>query len=159
MSALCTTHSSPEYNLDPTDTKKAIDELQLFMDRYPNSERLDTCNVIVDDLRGKLERKSYEQAKLYYKMEMYNSAVVAMESTLEQYPDTDYQEELLFLRVKSYYLLATNSVADKKQERFEKTIESYRIFADLFSGSNFDKEAKRYAENSTAQLKKMNTNN
>jgi outer membrane protein assembly factor BamD len=158
MSALCTKENSPDYNLDPTETKKAISEFQLFLDRFPNSSRVDTCNYMISELRSKLERKSYEQGKLYYKMEQYNSAVVAFETTLRDYPDTKYREELMFLSVKAAYLLASNSIQIKKQERFDKTIESYRIFADYFKDSKYMKDATNYFESSEKALNKLTEN-
>jgi outer membrane protein assembly factor BamD len=35
---------SPIYSLDQTDTYKAIDKLQAFIDTYPNSEYLSEAN-------------------------------------------------------------------------------------------------------------------
>jgi len=155
MTALCTKENSPEYNLDPSETTKAIDAFQLFMDRYPNSEKVDTCNFMIKELRGKLEKKSYEQAKLYYKMERYNSAVIAFQNTLDKFPDTQYREELMYLKVKAGYLLADNSVPKKKEERYGNVIESYRIFANYFSGSKYLKSATKYFEDSENQLSKI----
>ncbi len=158
MSALCTKQNSPDYNLDPTDTRKAIDDLQLFMDQYPESEKIDTCNYMIKELRGKLERKSYEQGKLYYKMEKYKSAVIAFNTTIKSYPDTKYREELMYLIVKANYLLAENSVESKKQERYQETIKSYRIFADRYSESTYIKSAENYNKASVKAIEKLNNN-
>lgn len=159
MSALCTMKNSPTYNLDPTDTRKAIDDLQLFMDQYPESSRIDTCNVMIDELRGKLERKSYEQGKLYYKMEKYQSAVISFGVMLKSYPDTEYREEIMYLMVKSNFLLAENSIETKKLERYQETIKSYRIFADYFPNSDYLKSAKGYHDSSTKEIEKLNNVN
>lgn len=156
MSALCTKKSSPAYNLDPTDTRNAIDELQLFMDQYPESELVDTCNVMIDELRGKLERKSYEQGKLYFKMDKYKSAVISFEVTLQSYPDTEYREEIMYLMVKSNYLLAENSIETKKVERYQETVKSYSIFADYFPNSGYLKSAKSYHDTSKKAIEKLN---
>lgn len=156
MSALCIKKNSPAYNLDPTDTRNAIDELQLFMDQYPESKLVDTCNVMIEELRGKLERKSYEQGKLYYKMEKYNSAVITFDVTLEKYPDTEYKEEIMFLMVKSNYLFAQNSIDSKKLERFQETVKSYRIFADYFPDSEYLKNALNYHDISLKEIEKLN---
>lgn len=156
MSALCTKKNSPAFNLDPTDTRKAIDELQLFMDQYPESNRVDTCNIMIEELRSKLEQKSYEQGKLYYKMEKYNSAVITFGVTLKNYPDTEYREEIMFLMVKSNYLYATNSIEAKKMERFQETLKSYRIFADYFPESEYLKTVKNYHDSSLKEIEKLN---
>jgi outer membrane protein assembly factor BamD len=44
---------SPIYSLDQTDTYKAIDKLQAFIDTYPNSEYLSEANETVRCYRKK----------------------------------------------------------------------------------------------------------
>ena len=44
------------------------------------------------------------KAKLYFKMSKFRSAVVAFNSTLEEFPDTKYREDILFMIVKSNFL-------------------------------------------------------
>jgi outer membrane protein assembly factor BamD len=44
---------SPIYSLDQTDTYKAIDKLQAFIDTYPNSEYLSEANETVRVLQEK----------------------------------------------------------------------------------------------------------
>lgn len=155
MGALCQVNSSPTSSLDQSSTYKAIDELQIFLNRYPNSDRKDTCNVIIDDLRDKLETKAYDNAILYYRMEDYQAASVAFENMLNDYPDTDYREELLFLDVKSKYNLAINSVEKKKKERFEETIKSYTKFVDNYPTSKRIREIEGMYKTSLSQLEKL----
>ncbi len=155
LAALCTKELSPEYNLDQTETYEAINEFQLFMDRYPTSNLVDSCNTMIQGLRKKLEKKSYEIAKLYYRMEKYRSAIIAFNSTLKTYPDTDYKEEILYLIVKSNYLFAINSIEQKKPERLEETIKSYHIFVDSFSDSKWRKQAENYYNSALKELTKI----
>ena len=135
MSANCKVQASPKSSLDQTYTMGAINELQSFMNRYPATIRKDTCNLIIDNLRDKLEIKAFESAKLYYHMESYEAATVTFANMLSDYPDTDYREEALYLMVMSNYNLALNSVDQKKVERFEETIKSYTKFVDNFPKS------------------------
>ncbi len=158
LAAICKKELSPEYNLDQSETYAAIDEFQLFMDRYPNSNLVDSCNSVIRTLRAKLEKKSYENAKLFYRMEKYRSAVIAFNSTLQSYPDTDYKEEILFLIVKSNYLFASNSIESKKVERYEETIKSYHKFVDSFGSSKWLKQAENYYNSSVKELAKLKNN-
>jgi outer membrane protein assembly factor BamD len=64
-----------------------------------------------------LEIKSFEKAKLYFKMEKYRSATIAFISTMSEFPDTKYKEEILFLSLKSNFLFASNSVERKKNRK------------------------------------------
>jgi outer membrane protein assembly factor BamD len=54
---------SPIYSLDQTDTYKAIDKLQVFIDTYPNSENLSEANETVRVLQEKNRKKVFENAK------------------------------------------------------------------------------------------------
>jgi outer membrane protein assembly factor BamD len=155
MSAICTKENAPEYNLDPTETENAIDEFQLFMDKYPKSQKIDTCNLIMKQLRKNLELKFYDQCKLYYKMERYNSAVVSFNSMLQSFPDTQFKEEIMFLIIKSNYLFASNSIDEKKTERYQATINAYNNFLNAYSESEYMKSAKDFHESSVKAIEKL----
>jgi outer membrane protein assembly factor BamD len=156
LSAICNVKNSPNWSLDQTETETAIQELQLFMNRYPNSPRRDTCNKIMDQLYHKLETKAFEAAYLYYKVENYKAASIALKSMLEEYPESRYKEEAMFLIVKSNYLLAQNSVDAKKLDRYSETIKSYHNFAALYKQSGYFAEAERIYKNSLEEIEKLN---
>ena len=156
LNAYCFYVSSPSYSLDQMDTKLAIKEFQRFTNQYPKSTRIDLCNTILDKLRGKLERKSYENAMLYYNMVDYKASIVAFANHLKEFPDTEHREELNYLIIKSYYLLALNSVDSKKQERFKAAIDSYIKFIDTFpNGANL-KDAELIYTSALKNLDKYN---
>lgn len=159
MTAMCSVKNSPTYSLDQTETKNAIQELQLFLNRYPQTEKKDTCNQIIDRLRAKLEKKEYEKSKLYFHMENYKAAVVSLKSTMEIYPDSKYKEELLYMLVKSSYYLAENSIASKKEERYSETIKTYRNFVNSYEASDYTKELKKYFEKSQDELSVLQGSN
>ena len=154
-SAVCLMMNSPDYYLDQSESYKAIDEFQLFMSKYPNSYLVDSCNKMVADLRGRLEQKSFEKGKLYFKMEKFRSATIALNSTLTEFPDTKYKEEVLYLILKSNYLFALNSIQSKKVERFEESIKSYYTFVDSFKSSKFVDEAESLYLSSMKELEKI----
>ena len=154
-SAVCLMMNSPDYYLDQSESYKAIDEFQLFMSKYPNSYLVDSCNQMVADLRGRLEQKSFEKGKLYFKMEKFRSATIALNSTLTEFPDTKYKEEVLYLILKSNYLFALNSIQSKKVERFEESIKSYYTFVDSFKSSKFVDEAESLYLSSMKELEKI----
>lgn len=136
LSAMCSVNNSPQYSLDQTETLNALDQLQIYIDMYPNSERMDTCNLIMDKLHFKLETKSFESAKLYYHTENYKAAVVAFESLIVKYPNTSYKEDVLHYTVLSKYELAINSIESKKLERLHNTLKSYRKFVEEYPESD-----------------------
>jgi outer membrane protein assembly factor BamD len=141
MNAYCYYLGSPVPSLDQTNSYKAIDEMQLFINQYPNSTRIEECNNLIDKLRAKLEIKSYELAKLYYKMSDYKAAIISMQNTLRDFPMTQHKEEFLFLICKSNFQLAENSVDSKKYERYKSTIDAYFTFIDKFASGKYAREA------------------
>ena len=156
MHAYCYYQDSPEYSLDQTSTVKAMNELQLFADRYHNSTRLDQCNELIDQLRFKLETKAFENAKLYYHLDDFKAAVTSLKSLLHDYPSGKYREESSFMIVKAWYLLAENSIESKRADRYKESLKAYAEFASKFSESKFKKEADELSDLARKRLEKIN---
>lgn len=132
---------SPVPTLDATDTKAAINSLQLFINTYPTHDLVDSSNVLMDKLRNKLEEKSYLDSKQYYKIFKFKAAIIALNNTLRDFPESKHAEEITFLILKSHYLLAENSIKQKKLERIDDTIDAYYTFVDSYKESKYSKEA------------------
>ncbi len=122
MSALCYYQGSMDYNLDQSSTELAINELQNFLNNYPNSEKSKNINELIDELTYKLEFKAYENARQYYKMADYRAAGVAFENVLEDFPSTKLRPKIYDFMLKSKYELAVNSIYDLKKDRIENAI-------------------------------------
>jgi outer membrane protein assembly factor BamD len=146
MNAYCFYLNSPIYKLDQTDTKNAMAELQNFIDQFPESTRLDSCNKIYDVLRGKLERKSYDITNQYFNISDYKAAIASAKTLMTDFPDSEHIDEMMFLTIDSYYLLAVNSLETKKLERLNLAIESYLKLVDLYPKSNFLNKAENVYE-------------
>ncbi len=160
MNAFCYYKDSPSYSLDQSNTLDAIRQFQLFVNKYPKSSRVQECNTYMDELRFKLEFKSYQQARLYYRTGNYSAAVVAFENLMKDFPSTRFKEEGLYLSVKSAYLYAKNSIESKKTERFKNAIEIYYKLADFFPQSTYLKEAgdiRKACEEELEKLKRTET--
>ena len=160
--ALCSYYLSPGASLDQTETRSAIDELQLFMDRYPSSALRDSSQAMVDNLRSKLELKAFENARLYHKTGNYKSATIAMKHAMEDYPGSPYQEELQFLIIDSHFQYATRSTERRKMERYNDAIEAFHTFASRFPTSSRMKDAQRLYDASVkgiAELEDPSGNN
>lgn len=155
LAALCSYNLSPSHRLDQTDTKLAINELQLFQDRYPASELRDSCANMIRRLNAKLELKSFEIARLYAQTENYKSAVVALDNAIKQYPTSKYKEEMMYLMIRSSYLYASKSIEEKKLERYNEAIEHYFNFVAYFPQSSFLKRAETYYEESRLEVERL----
>lgn len=155
LAAMCNYQLSPNYSLDQQDTRAAIGEFQLFLDRYPTSELKDSCNTMMGDLRGKIEDKDYEVAKLYAKTEKHQAASIALQDFLTAYPLSKYAEEASYLVIKSQFLYANNSIDSKKLERYEETTKSYLNFVGRFPESSYLKECEGYYQDSIKEIEKI----
>ena len=106
MSAYCFYEEAPVYSLDATNTYIAINELQNFVDIYPEGSRVEECNKLIDELRSRLSLKAFENAKQYFITSNYKAAIIALDNVLIDYPSFNNREEVHYLIIKSSYLLA-----------------------------------------------------
>lgn len=143
LTAYCYYLDSPRSSLDQESTERAIAEIQKFINRFPETERMGEMNDLIGELRGKLERKHFEIARLYYKLEDYQAAMVSFGNMLNDYPDTQYREKILYFRLKSSYEYAINSVREKQEQRFIETKTAYRTLIKQFPETEYRKEAER----------------
>lgn len=156
LTAMCSVSNSPEYTLDQTDTEIAINDLQVFIDQYPESSLVDSCNNVMDRLRYKIELKEYKTVKLYAKTENYRAAVSSSMTFLEKFSRSKFVEEVHFILIENSYLLQVNSVESKRKERIKNTIERYNIFVNLYPNSEFLKKAEEYNYASLKDLEEYN---
>ncbi len=152
LNAYCYYLDSPRYSLDQTNTYEAIKEMQLFINLYPESERIPECNEIIDELRGKLERKAIEIGIQYYKTKHYKAAITALENVMDDFPDSDNREEILYFIMKSYYFYAINSVDAKKEERYQQAVEIYNDIMYLFPDTKYQRELNSMHKNAMEKL-------
>ena len=158
MSAYCYYLEAPVYTLDQSNTEKAIESLQLFINLYPESERATEASGLIDELRNRLEKKSYENAKLFLDIGDYKAAVILFENSLSDFPDTKYAEEIEFYIIESQYLYAVNSSEYKQEERYAQAIEFANEFIASNPESSFVKQANKYKNDAikkTADNKKI----
>jgi len=125
LSAYCNYLDSPRSSLDQTSTIEAISALQIFINQYPKSERVEECTKLIDELRAKLEKKDIDIAMLYYKMSDYKASVVSLNNILKDYPDTKSKELILYSILQSKYKYAVNSVYDKRRDRLNDAMAAY----------------------------------
>lgn len=152
QAALCSYRMSPGPELDQSETSVAMDELQLFLDRFPATALKDSCNRMIGRLRGKLETKAWNGARLYFSTEKYQSASKALQHFMDDWPASRYGEEAQFLVLKSQFLYAEQSTARRQAERYADAIESYFTFAARYPESALLREAEQFHRKSRAGL-------
>lgn len=147
MAAYCFYLESPNFSLDQENTYKAIDALQLFINLYPTSDRAAAAGKYIATLRGKLEDKAFENAKMYLttgpsNVDNYRAAVIALKNAQRDYPDIKYAEEMDFLMIKAQYLYAKNSYIIRQEDRYNEALALYTEFTENHPDSKYTKDAK-----------------
>ncbi|GBD89067.1 outer membrane protein assembly factor BamD precursor [bacterium BMS3Abin03] len=99
MLAECYYELSPNYNLDQSYTKKAIQEYQAFIDFFPLNERVQEAENKINKLNDKLAKKEYSIAKIYEKMDYYNASMKYYDYVVETYHDTPYAPKALYKKI------------------------------------------------------------
>lgn len=128
---------SPVYSLDQTNTEEALNKLQDYINRYPNSERLTEVNAIVTELIRKIERKSFENAKQFFTIRDYKAAISSIDNFIADFPGTPLREEAMFIQFKAASVLAINSVYSKKEERLQAARSYFDDFQRAYPASEF----------------------
>ena len=155
MAAYSNYKLSPTFRLDQSYTLKAIEGFEEFANQYPNSERVEESNRLIDEMRTKLERKDFESAQLYYELQQYQSAVRTFENLLRDYPDTDRAEEIRYLVVRAAYQLASNSFIERQRERYEEVLPRARLFLRRYPDSAYRNEVADMLEQSEKRLNQL----
>ena len=155
MSALCYYQGSMEYNLDQKSTELAINELQDFLNSYPNSERSKNIGQLIDELSYKLEFKAYENARQYFKMADYKAANVTFENVLNDFPATKLKPKITDYMMKSRYELAMNSVYDLKADRIDNALAYTTTVEKELPGTEYAATAVKYRQTLQAEKEKF----
>ena len=136
----CLYRSTLRYELDQKPTYTALATISQYMVENPNSTHYPTCKRMLDELNERLDKKAYENARLYYKMEDYRSSRVAFRNILKDDADNIYREDILYYIAKSSYKYAQLSVESKQKERYLTFVDDYYNFIGELPDSPYRKE-------------------
>ena len=149
---------TPEARLDQSGTYKAIQELQMFMEYFPQSSKKQEAQDMIFALQDKLVLKEYLAAKLYYNMgnymgNNYQSCVITAQNALKDYPYAKLREDLSILVLRSKYEMALQSVLEKRSDRYRETVDEYYGFKNEFPESKYSKEVEKIFKESSKEIK------
>ena len=136
----CLNRQTLRYELDQTPTYKAINEISSYILEFPDNTHMRECRDMLVDLNERLDKKAYESAKLYYKMEDYLASRVAFKNVLKDDAENMYREDILYYIAMSSYKYAYQSVPAKQKERYLSFIDDYLNFIGELPDSHYRKE-------------------
>ena len=145
---------TPDPRLDPTSTYQAIEELQVFVEGYPESSHRAEAEDMIFNMYDRLVEKEYKTATLYYNMgnylgNNYQACVIVSQNALLDFPSSKYREDLSFLIYKAKFQMAEESVLEKKMDRYRDAIDEYYAFKNDFPESDYMKEAEKMFQKAT----------
>ncbi|MFD3002063.1 outer membrane protein assembly factor BamD [Pontibacter toksunensis] len=159
MQAKSLYEQSPDFEEDQTPTLTAILAFEEFMTRYPTSEHVPEANKTIEELYLKIDKKEFNQARLYYQLRYWRSAVVAFNNFQREHASSAYSEEAAFLKLDSQYRFALESIPSKQEERFDEAVDYFQSFVDQYPDSRFKRDAERIYDQARSELAKIRKNN
>jgi outer membrane assembly lipoprotein YfiO len=136
----CLYNSTYRYTLDQLPTRKALSAIEINIREYPNSEHAERILFMRTDLSERLDRKSYESAKIYYTIEDYIAAIASLKNVLRENAENIYRENILYYTVMSHYKYAYSSVPARQRERYVNMIDEYYNFISEYPESLYRPE-------------------
>lgn len=136
----CLYRSTLRYELDQAPTYKAINAISEYILEYPDNTHMQECRDMLLELNTRLDRKAYESAKLYYKMEDYLASRVALRNVLKEDAENVFREDILYLIAMSSYNYASLSVPSKRKERYLTFVDDYFNFISETPDSRYRRE-------------------
>lgn len=151
--AYCFYLQSPRAKLDQTASTQAIEAYELYMNLFPESAEVKEAQSYIDELQDKLAYKAYLNAKTYYDLgtylgNNYDAAIISAENCIKEYPGNKHAEELSFLILESRYIIAENSIQEKRLERYRAVVDEYYSFLNDFPESGMKEDADKIFEKS-----------
>jgi outer membrane protein assembly factor BamD len=131
--ALCYYQQSLPSHLDQDFTHMAIHELNTFLEEHPGHEDAPEARKLLLEARTKLAKKEYENARLYYKMDAYDSAIIYIEELLEEYPDTKWAPDAHYLIGECY----------REQGNRDDALAAYRQVLELDASGKAARQAEK----------------
>lgn len=146
---------SPKITVMQSNTEKALEVLQTFVNNNPDSKHIEEANKYIAEAQGKLEEKAAIAAKLYYDINQYRSATVVYKNLQTDYPTSTKMDQYQYMIVKANYKFAKASVKDKQEERYVNVLSAYQELVDNYPKSPFIKEAEKYFTLASTNIKKL----
>ncbi|AGD98114.1 hypothetical protein BLBBOR_215 [Blattabacterium sp. (Blatta orientalis) str. Tarazona] len=130
---------SLNFDLDQAKTHAAIDTLNQFITKYPNSQKIQEIRNIIVKLIKKLEKRDYYIANTYFIMRKYKAASIYFKDFVKKYPKSIYKEKALYKTCIITYKMAEN------KEKALDFFEAYQKYVKLYPDSHYKiKKLKTY---------------
>lgn len=129
--------SPSNFGLDQEKTQEAVDEMLLFKDSHPLSNRIPSIDSLLEVAYERLSTKDYKTGALYQKMGHYQSSRIYLQQMIDRYPESPLVPDAL-------YLIAEGQ---RKLDSLDSAIEFYEKLIYLYPDHDItDKARKRVSK-------------
>jgi outer membrane protein assembly factor BamD len=108
---------------DQTNTREAVKELQVFVDRYPNSALMPEVRTLLRRAKDRLSEASYRVGFYYYRAKWYPGAVDRFKQVLNEDPEYTNRDAVYYHLAESLLRLKRDAEALPYFERLLKEFE------------------------------------
>lgn len=145
------------YFLDPTNTIKALNFFQIFLQNHPGTPRYQDIMDMIIQCKTRLELKDLRAAEQYYSMERYRAAAIYFSNLSNQYSESLRADEYKFKSIEAWFKYASLSWIQQKKERFETVLKEYKDFLNRFPESKYLVRANNLYSQSITIINKLKT--
>jgi outer membrane protein assembly factor BamD len=139
--ALAFSHQMLAPERDQTATRDTIRELEIFLDRYPNSRLLPEARALLRDAQDRLSEASYRVGLYYYRARWYPGAIDRFRAVLAKDPEFTRRDAV-------YYHLAE---ALLRTERAAEALPYYeRLVTEFVQSEHLEASRRRITELKTS---------
>ncbi|MFN3801782.1 outer membrane protein assembly factor BamD [Belliella pelovolcani] len=149
---------APDFNLDQKSSRDAVNAIQIFINKFPESDSYERAMGMIDDLQRRFEEKAYQESMMYYRLteglfpgEFYKACIINFQNFAKNYPDSKHNEELSFRLVEVAYNYAERSVFDKKEDRLKDSARFAEQFKRKYPQSKYLGQVETYAIKTTKE--------
>jgi len=125
---------------DQSATRDTIKELQVFIDRYPNSPLVQEARKLMREAKDRLSEASFRVGRTYYRMKWYPGAIGRFREVLKDDPEFTNRDSV-------YYLLAESlRLSDNPASKAEALAYYERLLKEFEQSEYLENARKRVAE-------------
>jgi outer membrane protein assembly factor BamD len=131
---------------DQTPTRDTIKELQVFLDRYPNSRYAPEVQKLMREARDRLSEHSFRVGRTYYRMKWYPGAIDRFREVLKEDPEFTGRDSVYWYLAESLRAAVTDKSEAAQAARAEALTYYERIVKEFEVSEHLENARKRIAE-------------
>ena len=121
---------------DQTATRDAIKEIEIFLQRFPNSKLMPEARKMEREARDRLSEANYRVGFFYYRIKWYTGAVERFKDVMKTDPGFSNRDALYYHLAESLYLQA-KQLPEGSQDKLAEALPYYERLVKEFEKSEY----------------------